>query len=98
MPKPVQQLGTLAIVVVDGTCAITIDGKNVGTTNRFSQQIAAGVHTVGRKPATGALQTKQATVATGSVSNVTFQLANPGNSKANLPVKIGPPVGRPTVK
>ena len=95
-PPPVQQTGSLLVTVADGTCDIGIDGQSYGVQQRVDQQVAAGVHTVTCAPATGALQSKQATVAVGNVTTVVFQLATPGNSRVTLPTNIAPPVGRPT--
>jgi hypothetical protein len=95
-PPPVSQLGTLAILVTDGTCDIAVDGAAKGNINQLSVDVAAGAHTVTCSPVGGAMQTQKPNVGANAITAVSFSVKQPQNTKTSLPVNKAPPVGRPT--
>ncbi len=58
---PKGDTGTLVVVVVGGTCTITVNGAFKGTTNSLKLSVAPGSYAVSCKPSTG--QAKSNTVA-----------------------------------
>ncbi len=57
---PKGDTGTLVVVVVGGTCSITVNGQFKGTTNSLKLSVAPGSYAVSCKPSTG--QAKSNTV------------------------------------
>ncbi|MBL8743526.1 MAG: hypothetical protein JNK04_20590, partial [Myxococcales bacterium] len=51
---PKSETGTLVVVVVGGTCTISVNGAFKGTTNSLKLSVAPGSYAVTCKPSTGA--------------------------------------------